>query len=150
MKKLKKYIDCYNKKRRERRKNFFKDKICEFCSGTDHLELDHRVPSKKIDHKIWTWSEKNLLKEIKKCRILCRHCHRLRHLSSRRSKHGTCGRYTRYSCRCKKCCAAKAQDNRKYRLKKRSQENSTLSAPVQKQETNKGTTPHGKGNSKMV
>ena len=59
----------------KRRKSFFKDKHCVKCGSTQNLELDHIDPSRKITHKIWSWSKDKRQKELDKCQVLCSICH---------------------------------------------------------------------------
>lgn len=37
----------------DRRKEFFKDKKCVYCTKTKNLELSHKDKTTKISHKIW-------------------------------------------------------------------------------------------------
>jgi hypothetical protein len=59
-----------------RRSEYFKDKKCVECGSTEHLELDHIDPETKENHAIWSWSEERRNKELKKCQVLCKKCHR--------------------------------------------------------------------------
>jgi hypothetical protein len=63
-----------------RRQTFFEDKTCERCGSAELLELNHRDPTQKVSHKIWSWSAKRRAEEIAKCEIVCRGCHRAEHL----------------------------------------------------------------------
>jgi 5-methylcytosine-specific restriction endonuclease McrA len=60
----------------ERRAEWFNGKCCVLCSSTEGLELDHLDPTKKISHRIWSWSAQRREAELAKCRILCRQCHK--------------------------------------------------------------------------
>ena len=60
---------------RRRRHEFFKDKKCEKCQSTRRPELHHIDPSKKDDHKIWSWSKPRRDLELAKCQVLCWECH---------------------------------------------------------------------------
>ncbi len=58
--------------------------VCKFYDENLHrfLEFDHINPNEKIDEvcrmKIRSYySLQNMIDEIKKCRILCRHCHKI-------------------------------------------------------------------------
>ena len=64
--------------RAKRRADFFLDKKCVECGSRENLELDHTDRSKKVSHRIWTWSKKRRLLEISKCQILCEACHKLK------------------------------------------------------------------------
>lgn len=59
----------------ERRARWFADKTCEWCQGSDQLELHHREPGEKVSHKLWSWSEQRRAAELEKCVVLCRPCH---------------------------------------------------------------------------
>lgn len=94
-----------------RRTEFFADKVCVDCGSTERLELDHRDPTEKVSHKIWSWSDARREAEQAKCDIRCRMCHIERHASERR-RHGV-ARY-RAGCRCEICRAAKARAKARY------------------------------------
>lgn len=51
---------------------------CVKCGSTERLELDHKDPATKIDHKVWTWSPTRRDVELAKCQVLCFICHRLK------------------------------------------------------------------------
>lgn len=91
----KKYGDEYRERARTRMRaikrlrqeqlvEYLKDKKCEHCGFSDirTLDFDHIDPATKkfnIARGIggrYSWDE--ILKEIKKCRILCANCHRIR------------------------------------------------------------------------
>ena len=59
----------------KRKSDFFLNKFCIKCGAKENLELDHIDPSKKLSHRIWSWSEQRRLDEIAKCQILCETCH---------------------------------------------------------------------------
>lgn len=88
---------------RKRREDFFADKAC-ICGSTINLELDHIDESKKITHRIWSWSEKRRNEELAKCQILCEACHKEKtsQYLQRPINHGTTTGYKR-GCRCKSC-----------------------------------------------
>lgn len=91
---------------RRRRNKFRKGAVCAVpgCGKTKHLELDHIDPKKKLSHRIWSWSEKRIRKEMKKCQWLCPKHHRVKTSSEQRRPitHGTKTGYTR-GCRCAPC-----------------------------------------------
>jgi|SRR5690625_24298 len=87
---------------RKRREAYFNGKRCEQCGSTQDLELDHIDPSKKLSHKIWSWSAKRRAAELSKCQVLCTDCHWKKTLSERpQPKHG--GGMYKHGCRCDKC-----------------------------------------------
>lgn len=53
-----------------------KGKFCTVCKSSKKLELDHKNPGEKIDHKIWSWSKKRQEVELAKCQVLCATCHK--------------------------------------------------------------------------
>lgn len=63
---------------RNRRDSYFKDKVCVKCQSKENLELDHIIPEDKEHHAIWSWSEVRRTKELTKCQVLCKICHRLK------------------------------------------------------------------------
>ena len=48
---------------------------CARCGSTEDLEVDHRDPGQKVDHRVWSWSWPRREKELRKCQVLCRTCH---------------------------------------------------------------------------
>jgi hypothetical protein len=62
-----------------RRAEWFKDKRCIDCGKTDNLEIDHRDPSQKVSHSIWSWSLERRDEEAAKCDVRCHACHVNRH-----------------------------------------------------------------------
>ena len=99
-----------------RRNSFMKDKSCAWCGATDKLELHHINPETKIDHKVWSWSELRRNEEIKKCIVLCSHCHR----TIKRIPEGVHGLVQVYQrgCRCRECKDAQNARMRDYRFRK--------------------------------
>jgi len=90
----------------KRRKAWFDENgPCAECGSWKALELDHVDPSKKVDHKIWSWSKVRRLKELEKCQVLCGVCHTEKTASSLRRpiKHGAINGYKGYGCRCEAC-----------------------------------------------
>lgn len=63
-----------------RRREFFAGKHCERCRATDHLELNHRDPTQKVSHRIWSWRWARIRAEAAKCEIVCSDCHKEEHL----------------------------------------------------------------------
>lgn len=93
-----------------RRAEFFSDKCCVGCGSTDQLELDHLDPSKKITHRVWSWSAVRRDAEIAKCQVLCFHCHKAKSISQmtmtqgvKPYSHGTRNMYNTHGCRCGLC-----------------------------------------------
>lgn len=58
------------------------------CGSTDNLELDHIEAEKKVDHKIWSWSEARRKTELEKCQALCHRCHKLKTYCRREHAYG--------------------------------------------------------------
>ena len=103
------------------RKKFFKDKFCELCGSTKKLELHHKNPEEKENHRIWNWAEERRKEEITKCVVWCRNCHTEYHAKEKRMPiiHGTAAAYHNKNCRCDICREWKANYDKKYRLKKK-------------------------------
>ena len=93
----------------KRRADYFADKFCFMCGGTERLELDHRDPAHKIANSIWSWSKARRQAEIVKCDPLCYTCHKLKTLlmDKKLSEHGTLAGYNS-GCRCLDCTKANA------------------------------------------
>jgi 5-methylcytosine-specific restriction endonuclease McrA len=90
---------------------------CKKCGSSEKLEVDHRDPSSKINHNVWSWSEERRAVELKKCWVLCHKCHSQKTADERgRAEHGTNSKYTGPSkCRCNECRTAHAKVNALYR-----------------------------------
>lgn len=56
---------------------FYGSLRCEFCGSQDYddLRLHHVDPEEKDTHRIWSWSEDRIRKELAKCMLLCHSCH---------------------------------------------------------------------------
>lgn len=85
---------------------------CAICGSTSGLEVDHIDRSRKVSHRVASWSVPRTAKELAKCQLLCREHHyaKTRAEFSRPITHGTAQGYRR-GCRCTDCGAA----NRAYR-----------------------------------
>lgn len=104
--------DYFNNRRKERRKKMLLllGGKCENCGSTKNLQFDHKNPKIKefrISSKIDA-PEITLIKEVKKCILLCDKCHREKTKASwdfgvNKPKHGTIWFYKSRGCRCKKC-----------------------------------------------
>jgi 5-methylcytosine-specific restriction endonuclease McrA len=94
---------------------------CSECPATENLQIDHIDRKKKgfdIAKRLSGASVETLLKEIKKCQLLCEPCHQKKTLEdfgrvSARTTHGTVSSY-RY-CKCDLCRAANAKYTRENR-----------------------------------
>jgi len=104
--------EYFNERRKNRRLKFV-DLLggkCERCGSKDDLHFDHRRPKKKefrIADNIDA-PEDVLLKEVKKCILMCAPCHRDKtrekgEHGQPKSLHGTLHRYKQYGCRCGRC-----------------------------------------------
>lgn len=107
----KKYLVKYNRKRRFERRNELIKYLggkCANCGTTEDLEFDHINP-KTIEFRIgskllFKWAR--LLKEAKKCQLLCKPCHRNKTNIDNNFQpplHGTVNMYNNHRCRCVKC-----------------------------------------------
>lgn len=102
-----------------RNKWFNKHGPCVICGSKDNLELHHKDPTKKISHRIWSWSWSRIEEETKDCEVRCFKCHHLIHDGSKESWHGTSGGYSNHGCRCIKCVEANKLKCKEYRRNKR-------------------------------
>lgn len=75
------------------------------CGARRDLQVDHRDPSKKrfTVSKAWGRPWPDVLRELKKCQILCRSCHKKKTSKEQIGPHGTWGRYRNGRCRCQVC-----------------------------------------------
>ena len=91
---------------RRRAEWFEKNCICLGCGSKENLEIDHIDASKKISHKVWSWSENRRNEELAKCQVLCHSCHVLKSKSSgvwQIAEHGGYTMYTKHKCKCTLC-----------------------------------------------
>jgi 5-methylcytosine-specific restriction endonuclease McrA len=81
---------------------------CVRCGSKENLQVDHKDPTKKVDHKVWSWSKVRREAELAKCQVLCIECHKKKSAieAARPTPHGTDAGYTRNKCRCADCRAA--------------------------------------------
>lgn len=110
------YMRQYMKKRRNNRRNKFIQMLggkCSSCGATDNLQFDHVNPKhKKHDiNAIKDGNEDKILKELKRCVLLCVRCHLQKTKDNKEhvnrdkkpSTHGKIWHYKHYKCRCNKC-----------------------------------------------
>ena len=97
---------------------------CAKCGSIDGLEFDH------IDHtsrcyvigSMLSHSWETILKELRKCQLLCSDCHGHKTTEDRGYVHATHGRqvmYRHYKCRCSLCVEANRKIQREYMRRKR-------------------------------
>lgn len=48
---------------------------CAHCGSWEDLEVDHIDRTKKLSHRVWSWSKERRDAELAKCQVLCRTCH---------------------------------------------------------------------------
>ena len=96
-----------------RRKEWFDaNGSCRKCGSSEGLELDHVDPSKKVTHKVWSWTESKRIEELDKCQVLCNKCHKDKTSEQRpEAPHGNDVMY-RSGCRCKECYEWKQRTNK--------------------------------------
>lgn len=60
-----------------RRQEWFKENgPCVDCGSWERLEVDHIDPSTKVNHAVWSWTEKRRIEELSKCAVRCYDCHK--------------------------------------------------------------------------
>lgn len=116
---------------------------CRKCGSINKLEFDHIDPKEKefTISMLWNISHDRFIKEVKKCQLLCKECHKKKTLEDlgqqdARKTHGTLSSY-RY-CRCSLCLKAKRDWNRQY---KRVHSKSVMHPPFKRDM--EGPTPSG-------
>lgn len=99
-----------------RRADFLQGKKCP-CGSVEKLELHHREPRHKTDHRIWSWTLERRTAEIAKCDVLCRKCHEnaTRIQLERSLQHATEWGYRHHRCRCELCTIAHSLEINLYR-----------------------------------
>lgn len=118
-------IEYVNKRREERRK-YCLEKLggkCVRCGKTEELEFDHIIPIKSSFNRITvmlTDSLKRLNKELEKCQLLCKECHKIKtfHEDQLHAKntHGTLSAYRWCGPpKCEECRAIKRKYVNEYR-----------------------------------
>lgn len=82
--------------------------------------MHHKDPTKKVSHRIWSWSKQRRELELKKCVVLCGECHKEATRLQRLSPHGTDTRYRSETapCRCVRCTEAHRLEVARYRMQK--------------------------------
>ena len=118
-------MGLYSRNRRIERRRFvlsyFGNK-CNECGSTKKLEIDHidRASKRLNVSEMLMYSKIELLKELKKCQLLCQKCHKKKcKIDGTYRKpgiliHGKLSSYTHRKCRCRIC-----SDNFKEYKKKR-------------------------------
>lgn len=86
----------------ERKRLWFSDKCCADCGAKHHLQLDHKDPSKKWKHRIWSYSWARILVELAKCQVLCYDCHMKKSITERGDIVGK-NEYDHVGCCCWEC-----------------------------------------------
>jgi hypothetical protein len=75
-----------------RRRAWLADKVCAECGEPDGLEIDHVDSSRKLAHRIWSWSRRRREAELAKCQPLCHQAKTLREMRARRAALTHCKR----------------------------------------------------------
>lgn len=117
----------------KRRAGYFADKSCVQCGSTDRMELDHIDRTKKVSHRIWSWSQNKMADELRKCQVLCYECHMAKTIQERTKPlvHGTCNGYYQKRCRCRDCKDWRMLESRRYRSQIHSAYTNYNSRPVE-------------------
>ena len=108
---------------KERRETWLNENgPCVDCGTWLDLEVDHVDPSRKVTHRVWSWSVERREKELAKCVVRCHPCHESKTNTGvgRRAPHGTGSRYDS-GCHCNECRKAELarwhQRDKSYRRK---------------------------------
>jgi hypothetical protein len=102
---------------------------CSKCGSDVDLQLHHKDRTKKVSHKIWSWTEKRRLKELAKCVVLCRRCHNEETVQQEgpcARRHGTMSRYVYGGCRCLLCVERRRAYQRYCHLRRRTRESGVI------------------------
>ena len=101
---------------------------CVRCGSTKNLQLDHKDKFQKSFNlgEKWSYSLEFYKKELDKCQLLCKSCHKLKSdeekdwgvLGYGPTHHGTASMY-RKGCRCEACKLDYNREAREYRQLKR-------------------------------
>lgn len=105
---------------------------CTQCRSRRRLEVHHRDPTQKVDHKVWSWTRERREAELAKCEVLCHRCH----VKLTEAPHGAKSRYNA-GCRCTECRKANATHSRERRRRRRAEQtalsrNRTRTAPLKR------------------
>lgn len=78
---------------------------CVDCGSLNNLEVDHVDPTKKVTHRVWSWSEERRLAELEKCVPRCQSCHKSKTADFRKAQvqHGSYVMRYRHHCDCTEC-----------------------------------------------
>lgn len=91
---------------KNKRNEYFKDKVCCKCGSKKNLQLDHIDPSTKITHQVWNRRKEFREAELSKCQVLCHSCHKIKTVYDFNGipsiYHGSMGKYNK-GCRCFYC-----------------------------------------------
>ena len=104
-----------NKWLKTRRLSWIKDNgPCQDCGSEENLTVHHEDPTQKESHRVWSWTKERRDKELAKCVVLCRTCHKERHFPF---NHGSRG----YSagCKCIICKKAHSEYQKKWKASKK-------------------------------
>lgn len=106
--------------RAKRRAEWLAGKSCVDCGSIERLEIDHVDPTRKVSHKLWSWTQARREAELAKCVVRCAECHRERSAEQYSERyrqplvHGTRHGYQTHGCRCDLCRQAQRVHNAKY------------------------------------
>ena len=105
----------------KKRSSYLFGKICKKCGSSIDIQVHHRDKSEKEDHRIWSWSDERIKKELSKCDFLCKKCHIELHSNELKKPitHGTRSGYAYKGCRCSLCKEAQNEYNKKWIKKKK-------------------------------
>lgn len=103
-----------NEWKRKRREEWIETHGPCACGSSKNLQIDHIDPTKKVSHRIWSWSDARREAELAKCHVLCEECHKKKH----EAPHGSRRRYEKLGCRCPDCTFSHAEGMREWRARR--------------------------------
>lgn len=119
---MRRYIKAHYRKAMDEIINFLGGQ-CVRCGSEKNLQLDHidrKTKKFNISTGVRRYSRAVVWKEVKKCQLLCKSCHRKKGVEAGdilETKHGSITMYSRYKCRCELCRKATSDYLKNYRRK---------------------------------
>ena len=97
--------------------------VCVDCGSTHQLEFDHddRILKSFDVSKSYSKNYEDLKKEILKCKLRCKKCHKRKtqDVDGLKAEHGKYSMYRHHKCRCELCKEANREQHKSWRQKRR-------------------------------